>query len=95
MCRPVAQLGEHRIPNPAVVGSIPARPAIYSFEKPMLEKISRFLKEVRAELAKVTWPTRDELISSTGVVIFFSVAFAVFLGLFDMLFSKIATLMMK
>ena len=61
----------------------------------MLERVSKFLKEVKAELAKVTWPTRDELINSTGVVIFLSVAFAVFLGLFDMLFSRIATLMMR
>jgi len=61
----------------------------------MFERISRFLKEVRAELGKVTWPTRDELVSSTGVVIVFSLAFALFLGLFDMFFAKIATLLMR
>ena len=60
-----------------------------------MERVSKFLKEVRAELDKVTWPTRDELIGSTGVVIFFSLAFAVFLGIFDLLFSRIANLMMR
>ena len=91
----MAQLVEHRTPNPAVAGSSPAGPAIYFLENPMFEKISKFLKEVRSELAKVTWPTKDELITSTSVVVFLSVAFAVFLGIFDMLFSRIATLMMK
>jgi len=61
----------------------------------MFERVSRFLKEVRAELGKVTWPTRDELVSSTGVVIMFSLAFALFLGLFDMFFTKMATLLMR
>lgn len=30
--------------------------------------IIQFIKEVRAELNKVSWPTKDELISYTGVV---------------------------
>ena len=61
----------------------------------MFERVSRFLKEVRAELGKVTWPTREELVSSTGVVIAFSLAFALFLGIFDVFFTKIATFLMK
>jgi len=28
----------------------------------------KFLREVKAELKKVTWPTKQELISNTGVV---------------------------
>ena len=30
--------------------------------------IFQFIKEVRAELSKVSWPTKNELISYTGVV---------------------------
>jgi len=48
-----------------------------------LEKMSKFLKEVNAELRKVTWPTKDELIGSTIVVIVVSVILAVFIGVVD------------
>ncbi|ADL08819.1 preprotein translocase subunit SecE [Thermosediminibacter oceani] len=34
-----------------------------------LKRSSRFFKEVRSELKKVTWPTRDELVSYTIVVL--------------------------
>jgi len=55
----------------------------------MWERASNFLKEVRSEFARVSWPTRDELISSTGIVLVFSVAFAIFIGVFDLLISFI------
>ena len=48
-----------------------------------MEKIQKFLKEVNAELRKVTWPTKDELIGSTIVVIVVSVIVAVFIGIVD------------
>ena len=35
----------------------------------MFERVKRFLKEVKVELTKVTWPTMAELRGSTGVVI--------------------------
>ncbi len=47
------------------------------------------MKDVRGEFARVSWPTRDELIDSTGIVLVFSVAFAVFIGVFDILISFI------
>ena len=40
--------------------------------------IKRFLREVRAELKKVSWPDKKELTAYTGVV-FISVVFAAFL----------------
>jgi len=48
-----------------------------------LEKLKRFLKEVVAELRKVTWPTKDELIGSTIVVIVVSLVVAIFIGIVD------------
>jgi preprotein translocase subunit SecE len=53
----------------------------------MWERASVFVREVRGELAKVTWPSRAELIQATGVVIALSLFFAVFVGLFDTLLS--------
>lgn len=36
--------------------------------KPKSSGAKKFLREVKAELKKVTWPTKKELISNTGVV---------------------------
>lgn len=48
-----------------------------------MEKAAKFLKEVNAELHKVTWPTKDELTGSTIVVIVVSIVVAVFIGIVD------------
>jgi len=50
-------------------------------------KLVIFLKEVRAELKRVTWPTRQEATKHTFMVIGFSLAVAAFLGSLDFLFS--------
>jgi len=42
-----------------------------------------FLKEVRAELKKVTWPTRNETISSTYLVLLMVFAVSAYLGAVD------------
>jgi len=54
-----------------------------------LEKITKFLKEVNAELRKVTWPTKDELIGSTIVVIVVSLILAVFIGVVDRVLASL------
>ena len=48
-----------------------------------MEKIKKFLKEVVAELRKVTWPTKDELVGSTIVTIVVSLIVAIFIGIVD------------
>ncbi|MCK4460388.1 MAG: preprotein translocase subunit SecE [candidate division Zixibacteria bacterium] len=48
-----------------------------------MEKIKKFLKEVVAELRKVTWPTKDELIGSTIVTVVVSLIVAIFIGIVD------------
>ena len=53
----------------------------------MWDKLTSFVKEVRTEFTKVSWPTREDLISSTGVVLAFSAVFAVFIGIFDLIIS--------
>ena len=45
----------------------------------MFEKIFGFIGDVRQELGKVSWPTRDELLGSTYVVIIISGILAVFI----------------
>jgi len=46
-------------------------------------KFVKFLKEVRAELKKVTWPTSRELIGSTIVTVVVTVIISVFIGFVD------------
>ncbi|HUD05087.1 MAG TPA: preprotein translocase subunit SecE [Patescibacteria group bacterium] len=52
-----------------------------------------FLKEVRDELGKVVWPTRDEIIRLTGVVILISVIVGIFLGTTDFILTKLVGLL--
>ncbi len=54
-----------------------------------MDKISKFLKEVVAELGKVTWPSKDELISSTIVTIIVSIMVALFIGVVDQILTAI------
>lgn len=54
----------------------------------MLERVKLFLQESRRELSRVNWPTREETMRLTGVVIVISVAIAAFLGAFDYFFLK-------
>lgn len=54
----------------------------------MFEKVSQFLKEVQSEMGKVAWPSREELTSSTTIVLAISFAMAVFIFLFDFVLSK-------
>ncbi len=50
-------------------------------------KIFGFFKECGAELKKVVWPTRDDVVSSVKVVIVSTIIIAAVLGLLDILFS--------
>ncbi|PWB70110.1 preprotein translocase subunit SecE [candidate division GN15 bacterium] len=49
----------------------------------MLEKVKKYLKETVAELRKMSWPTREELIGSTIVVVVVSLVVAIFIGIVD------------
>jgi preprotein translocase subunit SecE len=50
-----------------------------------MKKIIQFFKESYAELRKVVWPGRDDVISSVKVVVVSTVIIAAILGLIDML----------
>ena len=50
------------------------------------------LIETEQELRKVSWPTRDESINATGVVILVSVLLTVALFSFDLLFNRLFSL---
>ena len=50
-----------------------------------MKKIVQFFKESYAELKKVVWPGKDDVISSVKVVVISTVIVAAILGLIDML----------
>ncbi|KGQ22251.1 preprotein translocase subunit SecE [Thermus filiformis] len=52
----------------------------------MLQRIVRYFQEARAELARVTWPSREEIIQSTEAVLLFVLFSMVILGLYDAVF---------
>lgn len=53
----------------------------------MFQNILAFLKETRVELKKVNWPTRQETIRFTLIVIAISAALSLFLGTLDFVFN--------
>lgn len=61
----------------------------------MLEKIKEFFREVKVEIKKVVYPTRDELIGSTWVVIITVIVVSLFLGIVDLGLSKLVTIALK
>lgn len=54
----------------------------------MVKKTIRFFKEVKGELKKVTWSTKEELIRTTVLVLIGLVVFTVFISFADMGFAR-------
>ncbi len=61
----------------------------------IVAKPVNFLREVRAELGKVAWSTRRELLASTVVVIIVTLILGVFIGIIDVILSKLLTILFK
>jgi preprotein translocase subunit SecE len=57
-------------------------------KKGMFSGSLTFLKEVRVELKKVTWPPRREIISSTMALIVATLLIGLFLGMVDLILAK-------
>lgn len=54
-----------------------------------VRSVRDFFVSVRAEMGKVSWPTRDELIKATRMVVVLSLVVGVALGLLDWLLQQI------
>jgi preprotein translocase subunit SecE len=57
-----------------------------------IEKAVQFLREVKVELKKVTWPSRKQALGSTLVVIILVVIISLFLGVVDISLSSLVRL---
>ena len=60
-----------------------------------VQATTKFFKEVTAELKKVTWTTRQELISSAWVVIVSSLCLGFFIALTDLILSRLIALIIR
>ncbi|MEI6580927.1 MAG: preprotein translocase subunit SecE [bacterium] len=53
-----------------------------------MSKITEYFKDIKGELKHVIWPSRNQTMFYTVIVIALSVIIAYFLGIFDFIFSK-------
>lgn len=53
-----------------------------------MSAIIEYLKETKAEIKNVTWPTKTKTIYATVAVVIISIGIAYYLGFFDFVFSK-------
>lgn len=83
--RPV--LNRESLPRSEVPKAI--KPSGRKLQPAFLAKSMQFLREVKIELKKVTWPSRKETLASTGVVIVIVFIISAFLGLVDMGLSSL------
>lgn len=58
----------------------------------MFQKIAQYLKDSKAELHKVVWPTKKQTVNHTLLVIGFSLGLALILGAADYLLNKVLEL---
>lgn len=59
-----------------------------------MQNVMEFFESVKLELSKVTWPTRKETVATTGVVIMIVFMVSIYLGVCDVILSKIMRLVL-
>ena len=57
------------------------------------KKIANFFAESKIELKKVTWPTKEQLLHNTGVILVFIIIVGVILSVLDVAFGKLFELL--
>lgn len=56
-----------------------------------LVKIPLFFREVKIEMAKVSWPTRKELVGASWIVLIATAILTTYIGVLDFILSKAVT----
>jgi preprotein translocase subunit SecE len=75
-----------------VGGSNPSRPVL---KAEIMQKLIQYLKDVRAELIKVSWPARNELVGATVLVIILSIMMAIFVYACDQVINRLVGLLLQ
>ncbi len=71
------------------------KPSGRSFQPAFWVKTTQFLREVKIELKKVSWPSRKETLASTAVVIIIVIIISSFLGLVDIGLSSLIRFVLR
>ncbi|MCB2201123.1 preprotein translocase subunit SecE [bacterium] len=58
----------------------------------MFKRIGEYIRGVRTEMAKVTWPSREQLIESTTITLVLSIVLAIFIFSADLIISRFINL---
>ena len=61
----------------------------------MINKLKKFIGEVKVELKKVAWPDKDELTGATSVVIVTVLLLAIYIGIWDFPLSKFVRVLIR
>ncbi len=69
---------------PIKKSSKPVKALVGKKKQNIIDKSLQFLREVKVELKKVTWPSRKQTIGSTVVVLILAMIISLFLGVVDM-----------
>jgi len=60
-----------------------------------MPNIGKFFNQVKIEMKKVSWPSKSELISSTIVVLISTVVLALYIGVCDLVLSRIVNVLIR
>jgi preprotein translocase subunit SecE len=83
----VATVKPKKEPRPAAAARTPGNGPI--------QKAGKYLQEVRTELKKTTWPTKQELIVQTQVVIALLIVVGIFIAGWDFILSQVFNLILR
>jgi len=61
----------------------------------MVNKLKEFFRDVKVEVKKVVFPTKEELIGSTWVVIITVIVISLFLGIVDLGLTKLVGIALR
>ncbi len=76
------------------MGEVGKQKAVEGRESPITQGI-RFLKEVRVEAKKITWAGKRQVLMSSLMVILFSLFIGAYLGLLDIIYNFLISLLVK
>ncbi len=63
-------------------------------EKPnFFQRIKRWFKETAGELRKVTWPSREDALALTRIVLIVTIIMSAILGILDFIFARLVGLL--
>jgi preprotein translocase subunit SecE len=64
-------------------------------EENLVTKGVKFLKEVKIEAKKITWPPKKQVILSALMIMFFSIVIGAYLGLLDLIYNVLISFLVR